>query len=80
MNVSPILLDLPFKHKGIMCAPLLSEIHIEQYLSDKIEQIIVGGENYSGSRPCHYEWVKSLYHQAPNTILHLHLLKQEHAL
>ena len=51
----PILLDLPFKHKGIMCAPLLSEIHIEQYLSDKIEQIIVGGENYSGSRPCHYE-------------------------
>ena len=51
----PILLDLPFKHKGIMCAPLLSEIHIEQYLSDKIEQIIVGGENYNGSRPCHYE-------------------------
>ncbi|EFW24445.1 hypothetical protein HMPREF9430_01002 [Solobacterium moorei F0204] len=60
----PILLDLPFKHKGIMCAPLLSEIHIEQYLSDKIEQIIVGGENYNGSIPCHYEWVKSLYHQA----------------
>lgn len=60
----PILLDLPFKHKGIMCAPLLSEIHIEQYLSDKIEQIIVGGENYGGNRPCHYEWVKSLYHQA----------------
>ena len=53
----PVLLDLPFKHKGIMCAPLLSEIHIEEYLSDKIEQIIVGGENYNGSRPCHYEWV-----------------------
>ena len=60
----PILLDLPFKHKGIMCAPLLSEIHIEQYLPDKIEQIIVGGENYNGSRPCHYEWVKGLYQQA----------------
>lgn len=59
----PFLLDLPFKHKGIMYSPLLSEIHIEQYLSDKIEQIIVGGENYSGSRPCHYDWVKSLYHQ-----------------
>ena len=60
----PILLDLPFKHKGIMCAPLLSEIHIEEYLSDKIEQIIVGGENYNGSRPRHYDWVKSLYHKA----------------
>ena len=60
----PILLDLPFKHKGIMCAPLLSKIHIEKYLSDEIEQIIVGGENYDGHRPCHYEWVKSLYEQA----------------
>ena len=57
----PYLLKLPFKHKGIMCAPLLSEIDIGEYLdSCLIEQVIVGGENYDGARPCHYEWVKKL--------------------
>ena len=57
----PILLDLPFKHKGIMCAPLIGEIGIEKYLSDgQIEQVLCDGENYSGARPCHYEWVRRL--------------------
>ncbi len=57
----PILLDLPFKHKGVMCAPLIGEIGIEKYLSDgQIEQVLCDGENYSGARPCHYEWVKRL--------------------
>lgn len=57
----PILKDLPFKHKGIMCAPLLSQIEIDKYLDmDFIEQVVVGGENYENARPCHYEWVKSL--------------------
>ena len=58
----PILLNLPFKHKGIMCAPFIGKIEIDKYLdTGEIEQIIVGGENYDGARPCHYEWVKSLY-------------------
>ncbi|MBQ7338735.1 MAG: DUF5131 family protein [Clostridia bacterium] len=57
----PILLDLPFKHKGIMCAPLIGEIHIEKYLaSDQIEQVVCGGENYDGARPCHFDWVRHL--------------------
>lgn len=57
----PILLDLPFKHKGIMCAPLIGEVSIEKYLSDgQIEQVICGGENYDGARPCNFEWVKKL--------------------
>lgn len=57
----PILKELPFKHKGIMCAPLLSQIEIDKYLDmDFIEQVVVGGENYENARPCHYEWVKSL--------------------
>ena len=57
----PILFELPFKHKGIMCAPLISEIHIEKYLkTGQIEQVICGGENYDGSRPCNFEWIKSL--------------------
>lgn len=57
----PILLDLPFKHKGIMAAPLIGAITIEKYLANsQIEQVIAGGENYDGARPCHFDWVKSL--------------------
>jgi protein gp37 len=57
----PILLDLPFKHKGIMTAPLIGEIDIRRYLKTGIiEQVIAGGENYDGARPCNFDWVKSL--------------------
>lgn len=60
----PILLELPFKHKGIMTAPLIGKISIEQYLeSGQIEQVIAGGENYDGARPCHFDWIKSLRQQ-----------------
>jgi protein gp37 len=57
----PILLDLPFKHKGIMCAPFIGPVSIKKYLPyGQIEQVICGGENYDGARPCDFEWVKSL--------------------
>ncbi|MBQ1438856.1 MAG: DUF5131 family protein [Solobacterium sp.] len=57
----PILLDLPFKHKGIMCAPMIGPITIEKYLkTGQIEQVLCDGENYGGCRPLHYEWVKTL--------------------
>ena len=58
----PLLLELPFRHKGIMCAPLIGPVSIEQYLpSGQIEQVLCDGENYGGARPCHYEWVKGLH-------------------
>ena len=57
----PILLDLPFKHKGIMCAPYIGPVSIRKYLpAGQIEQVLCDGENYGGARPCHYEWVRSL--------------------
>ena len=28
-----------------------------------IEEVLCGGENYDGARPCHYEWVKLLSDQ-----------------
>ena len=57
----PILLSLPFKHKGIMCAPFIGPVSIDKYLQEgQIEQVLCDGENYNGTRPCHYEWVKSL--------------------
>lgn len=58
----PILISLPFKHKGIMCAPFIGEINMDKYLdSGVIEQVIVGGENYDGARPCEYEWVVKIH-------------------
>jgi protein gp37 len=60
----PILLSLPFKHKGIMCAPFIGEVSIENYLQyNQIEQVICGGENYDGARPCNFDWVKKLHNQ-----------------
>ncbi|MDE7335435.1 MAG: phage Gp37/Gp68 family protein [Muribaculaceae bacterium] len=60
----PLLLQLPFKHKGIMAAPLIGELDLECYLAaGAIEQVVAGGENYGGSRPCDFDWVKSLSEQ-----------------
>ena len=58
----PLLLELPFQHKGIMCAPFIGPVRIEPYLATgQIEQVICGGENYDGSRPCYFDWVKQLH-------------------
>ena len=58
----PVLLSLPFKHKGIMCAPFIGPVSIRDYLPyGQIEQVYCDGENYNGARPCHYEWVKTLH-------------------
>ena len=58
----PILFDLPFKHKGIMVAPFIGPVSIAPYLQKGIiEQVVAGGENYDGSRPLCYEWVKKLF-------------------
>lgn len=60
----PILLDIPAKHKGFMCAPLIGEINVDKYLATgQFEEVLCGGENYDGARPCHYEWVKQLSDQ-----------------
>ena len=57
----PILLELPFKHKGVMCAPFIGPVTMREYLATgQIEQVLCDGENYSGARPCHFEWVRDL--------------------
>ncbi len=57
----PVLLDIPAKHKGVMCAPFIAPVSIGKYLScGGIEQVICGGENYDGARACDYDWVKKL--------------------
>lgn len=58
----PILLDLPFRHRGVMCAPFIGPVTIRDYLgTGLIEQVLCDGENYGGARPCRYEWVKALH-------------------
>lgn len=57
----PQLLALPFKHKGVMTAPLLGPVDLSRYLATgQIEQVIAGGENYDGARPCHFDWIRQL--------------------
>lgn len=60
----PILLATPARHRGIMCAPFLGPVDVEPYLATgKIEQVICGGENYDGARPCDFAWVQALSRQ-----------------
>lgn len=56
-----LLKQIPFKHKGVMCAPLIDELDLAFYLEQGfIEQVVCGGENYGGARPCNFDWVKKL--------------------
>ena len=61
----PVLLKTPAKHKGIMCAPFIGPVSVGRYLDAPtrgagLEQVICGGENYEGSRPCDFRWVQAL--------------------
>ena len=58
-----LLCELPIKHRLVICAPLLEEIHIESYLKD-IELLSVGGESGYQARACNYQWVLALGEQA----------------
>lgn len=58
----PYLLDLPVKHCWVSLKPFIGEVDIAPYLATgKIETVLAGGENYLGSRPLHYEWVKKVH-------------------
>lgn len=56
------LLDLPAKHRGVSLKPFIGEVDIAPYLAGrKIETVLAGGENYLGSQPLHYEWVRKVH-------------------
>jgi len=72
----PILLQLPFKHKGVMCAPLIGPILIGKYLSSgQIEQVVCGGENYDGTRTCNFDWVKNLRDECATAGVNFHFIE-----
>ena len=65
---APILLSLPFKHRGIMVAPFVGEVSLAKYLAGgKIERVVAGGENYDGARVLKCEWVEKLYRECVET-------------
>ncbi len=63
----PLLLSLPFRHKGVMCAPLIGPVRLEPWLaSGQVEQVMCGGENYGGARPCDFAWIRTLSEECGN--------------
>ena len=57
----PIFSKIKAKVKGIMIAPILGPIDLKPYLKNNdIKQVICGGENYGGCRPCNFDWVKQI--------------------
>ncbi|MGE5381311.1 MAG: DUF5131 family protein [Methylocystaceae bacterium] len=59
----PILLNLPIKHKSIICEPLLGPINLAPYLTSAVEQVVVGGESGNEARICNYDWILDIQKQ-----------------
>lgn len=70
----PIFLEAPIKHKVIVCAPLIEEINLSEYLNEQIEQVSAGGESGENARICKYEWILSIREQCieKNVDFHFH--------
>ena len=61
----PVLMGIPAKHRGIMCTPFIGPVSVGEAApgclgEGGIEQVVCGGENYGGSRPCDFGWVRAL--------------------
>ncbi len=59
----PILLELPIRHKSVICEPLLGRIDLSSWLNDSIEEVTVGGESGAEARICRYDWVLDIRNQ-----------------
>lgn len=70
----PLFLELPIRHRSIICAPLLESLELTAYLNDRIEEVSVGGESGQSARPCDYDWVLNIRQQciAANVPFHFH--------
>lgn len=57
----PIFCELPLRHRGIICEPLLEPIDLTPWLGESIEQVIVGGESGPEARTCDFAWVMQIH-------------------
>ncbi len=59
----PIFLQAPIKKRLIIAAPILEQIDLTKYLSDKIQEVSVGGESGENARICNYDWILDIRDQ-----------------
>lgn len=60
----PVFLNIPCKRKTVLVSPMIEKVNIVKYLkSNKIYSVCCAGENYKNARPCHFDWVVSLFNQ-----------------
>ena len=57
----PPFVDLPLRHRGIICEPLLGPVDLTVWLDERIEQVTVGGESGPEARACDFAWVMQLH-------------------
>lgn len=56
------LMALPIKHRYVFLSPILEYIDLNELLPHGlIERVCVGGESYSGARPCNFDWVEQIF-------------------
>jgi len=57
----PILLDLPIRHREVICEPMLGPVEMEKHLATGlIEHVTCGGESGPKARPCEDKWVREV--------------------
>ena len=60
----PVLLELPIRHREIICEPLLEAVDLTPWLeSGRIEGVTAGGESGTKARLCRFEWMQALAQQ-----------------
>lgn len=53
----PVFRRLPFRHKAVICEPLLEYVDLRPWLGPWVELVTVGGESGPDARPCDFAWV-----------------------
>ena len=59
----PYFLQLPIRHRLIICEPMLEAIDLRPFLGKSIEQVVVGGESGNDARMMRYQWAVSVHDQ-----------------
>ncbi len=61
----PIMLQVPCRHKGFLCVPMLEPINAEKFLATGQFQFFAAcGEFYGGERPLDFDWIRDLVRQS----------------
>ena len=71
----PVYCKAPIRHKSIICSPLLGPIDLRPYLSDSMEEVVVGGESGEEARVCDYSWVLDLRQQCVEAGVPFHFMQ-----